>query len=274
MLYSSRKILVGAKAYPVIDQRSLTEAVCVAGISVGDTPRWARLFPLDFRGLDLEQKFPKYSVIEFNAIKAKGDPRPESVTPDMDSINVVEHIDPDGGSWQRRLALLRRVESPSMCELQRQVGGGSPTLGVFRVKSVIDIELEEQPGSFTESQTAVQAQTSILGGRAANGDRMALEPIPTKFKYRYFCHDSRCKGHTQTIVDWELGALYRRLTPAYDIPEVNDRVREKFLEQLCGSEREVWFVVGTMLKHRTSFIVLSVVSPLKDRIERSGTLFV
>ena len=40
------------KAYPVVDARTRSEAVCVAGVSATTPRSWIRLFPLDFRGLE------------------------------------------------------------------------------------------------------------------------------------------------------------------------------------------------------------------------------
>jgi hypothetical protein len=42
------KLLPVVKAYPVIDSVSQTEAVCVAGITMGEPHHWVRLLPLDF----------------------------------------------------------------------------------------------------------------------------------------------------------------------------------------------------------------------------------
>ena len=55
------------KAYPVIDSRTRSEAVCVAGVSATKPRTWIRLFPLDFRGLETEQQFKKYQRLELDS---------------------------------------------------------------------------------------------------------------------------------------------------------------------------------------------------------------
>ena len=269
-----QRMLVAVKAQPVIEQESREEAVCVAGIALEPPHRWIRLFPLDFRGLPEDRRFKKYSLIEFAATKAKGDPRPESLTPDLDSIRVVGHLDTDRGSWRRRLYFLESVEAESMCALQRGLKDGGPTLGIFRVKSVSGVKVEAQSGKFTLSQEAVLRQPSLLGGRPGDLGRIPLKPLPVKFKYQYHCFDSECKGHAQTIVDWELGALYLRLLGKGRSPsQIENEVRRKLLDDLCTSDREIRFLVGTMLRHPTSFLVLGVASPKKDKVAQSETLF-
>jgi hypothetical protein len=79
------RILPVVKAYPVLDQVSFSEAVCVAGVTADAPHRWVRLFPLDFRGLEMAQRFSKYAFIDLEAQKCKTDPRPESYTPVLDS---------------------------------------------------------------------------------------------------------------------------------------------------------------------------------------------
>lgn len=77
LMSSQLAILPVVKAYPVIDPTSQTEAVCVAGISMERPHRWIRLFPLDYRGLVMAQRFRKYEVINLEATKSKKDSRPE-----------------------------------------------------------------------------------------------------------------------------------------------------------------------------------------------------
>lgn len=117
------------KAYPVIDARTRSEAVCVAGVSVGEPRRWIRLFPLDFRGLETEQRFKKYQRIELEVRPAMGDSRPESLTPVLSSIVTGETIDTDRGTWRRRLAMIEPLIVDSLCEIKRRQAQGRTSLG-------------------------------------------------------------------------------------------------------------------------------------------------
>jgi hypothetical protein len=92
------RILPVVKAYPVVDQVSFSEAVCVAGITVEAPHRWIRLFPLDYRGLERAQQFRKYEITELDVVKSAKDSRPESYAPVLESIEIVEHISTDNGT--------------------------------------------------------------------------------------------------------------------------------------------------------------------------------
>src|ERR1700690_1257626 len=93
------RILPTVKAYPVLDRVSFSEAVCVAGITMEHPTRWVRLFPLDFRGLERARQFKKYEVIEVDVTASTTGPRPETMTPRLDSIEVLEQIGTDNGTW-------------------------------------------------------------------------------------------------------------------------------------------------------------------------------
>ena len=52
-----------------------------------------------------------------------------------------------------------------------------------------------------------------------------------------------------TVEDWEVGALYWRLVDEGASPEeATEKVKQKFLGEICGPEKETYFYVGTVLK--------------------------
>jgi hypothetical protein len=63
-------------------------------------------------------------------------------------------------------------------------------------------------------------------------------------KYHYRCHESGCKSHTQTLIDCEVGEAGRKWPRRYPESEIPTRIREKFLTQLCGEDRDTHFFVG------------------------------
>ena len=101
-----------------------------------------------------------------------------------------------------------------------------------------------------------------------------LEPIPFRFKYRYFCDDPCCKnGHEQTIVDWEACELYRKLRDSEEIEQaIHAKMRQKFVEELWGRDRDSYLFVGNQLAHPRAFIVLGVFWPPKTEDERQMKL--
>lgn len=268
------KILPVVKAYPVIDSASQTEAVCVAGISIDAPHRWIRLFPLDYRGLVYAKRFKKYEVVELDARKSTKDPRPESFAPVLDSIAVGESISTDTGTWRRRLPFFDAVEDESMCEIQRRQKTERKSLGVFRPLEITDLKVTAAEEGFAESQRALLSQISLFGDRAGDDTRAALEPLPVKAKFSYRCTDPKCPGHSQSFIDWELGALYRSLAEqGDDEPTIHANIRQKFFEQYCGDRYDTRFVTGSMLRHPGSFLILGLVHPRHAARPQEGTLF-
>jgi hypothetical protein len=64
------------------------------------------------------------------------------------------------------------------------------------------------------------------------------------------------------IEDWEVGALFWRLVDKGANHEGTAKaVREKFLNELCGSDKDTHFYVGTILAHPKSWVVIGVFYP-------------
>ena len=252
------------KAYPVVDP-NYGEAVCVAAITTDAPRRWIRLFPLDFRSLHFSQRFGKYQHVSLEAFKAKGDHRPESYTPVLDSIELGTRIGTDNGTWARRAELCEPLLLSSMCELQRRQADDGTSLGMFRPASVEDVVVEPATAGFTGKQQSVLDQGSLFNQKTGN-----LEKIPWKFKYVYRCADKDCPKHKQGIIDWELGALYLKLRnsgAAED--EIKAKIRAKFLDELCGPDRDPIFIAGNLARYPASFMILGVVYPKRGPVQKS-----
>jgi hypothetical protein len=263
-LLAMMRILPVVKAYPVLDQVSFSEAVCVAGITADPPYRWVRLFPLDFRGLALAQQFKKYAFIELDAAKSRKDSRPESHAPVLDTVRLSgEHLGTDNGTWRQRLPYFDGVMDDSMCEIQRRQQTERKSLGVFRPAEIYDLTVAEQEPGFAARQEAILRQGSLLGDRTGDQTRTPLEPLPIKARFKYRCSDSKCKGnHEQSLIDWELGAfVLRERKRGASGQELLDVTKARFLEEMCAPERDTRFIVGSMLSRPTSFLVLGLVWP-------------
>jgi hypothetical protein len=270
----SMSILPVVKAYPVIDPRSQTEAVCVAGISMEKPHHWVRLFPLDYRGLIYAQRFKKYEVIQLEAIRSAKDSRPESYAPVLDSIERGDFIGTDNSTWRQRLPYFDAVEDESMCEIQRTQKTERKSLGVFRPQEVDDLKVTEAEEGFAASQRALLDQASLFGDRAGDDARNALEPLPVKARFHYRCTDRACSGHKQSLIDWELGALYRTLRESGDDEAtIHEKIRLKFFGEYCGPNHDTRFITGSMLSHPTSFLILGLVHPKRQRAIQNTSLF-
>ena len=77
-----------------------------------------------------------------------------------------------------------------------------------------------------------------------------FEVVPWRFQYEFRCLATGCSGHTQTIVDWEVLALWRRIRHRVDW---RDQMRLKFEETLLRGRDPVSSTGGvadSSLRHR------------------------
>lgn len=94
-------------------------------------------------------------------------------------------------------------------------------------------------------------------------DKQTLEEVPWRWKYHYNC-GSGCNGHHQTIIDWEIAAAWRSWRHDYGSHDAAERVRQKWLNELAGAEKDCVFFVGNQHQHPESFLVLGVYWPPKQ----------
>lgn len=260
-LWIEREAVVTVKAYPNPSVK-YHESVCVAAITKEEG--WIRLFPVQFRSMPFSKQFKKYQHIQLRMKKHDKDSRPESYRPDEDSIRRLKVIDTKR-NWEERRATIEPTLSRSMCEIQKQQKEHGKSLGVFRPRLVTDILIEDDRADWSGKKQVALDQLTFFDPQTTT-----LEKIPLKFKYKYFCQDEDCPGHVQSIIDWEIMELYRKVRASADDPaEIKEKIRQKYLEELCGPDRDTHFFVGNHSQHRASFMVLGVFWPPK----RQPTLF-
>ncbi len=252
----SIELLVTVKAYPNISQK-YGEVVCVAGVRTDVQPRrWVRLFPIAYRDLGFSERFKKYQYISLDAEPHSGDARPESMRPNTNSLNLGNLVDTRKG-WAVRRSIIEPLTIDSMCELQRRQAMDGTSLGVFRPAEVSEFTVETVEADWDPDKQAVVDQPSLLMP-TKNG----LERIPFRFRYRYRCSDPRCRGHHQSIIDWELSQAYRDWRGRYG-NQVLEMLRHKWLDEMCGEKKDTAFFVGNQHQHPDAFLVLGVFWPPK-----------
>ncbi|MFT3873667.1 MAG: hypothetical protein QM714_13665 [Nocardioides sp.] len=259
------QVMVTVKAYPQLSKKS-GEVVCVAGVRLDtEGPEWIRLYPVAYRDLDEYQKFKKYDIIDVE-IRRGNDARPESFIPAPGSISVVRSIDSGSDQrWtERRRQLGSLVAETTMCRLLRQNEKSGravvPSLGLIK-PDVLEVEVERNGGFDADKRAlaAISAEATLF-----TEAKQELEPSPYIVKYRYRCAEPGCRAHTQSLIDWEVGEAGRRWSRRYPEAEIPDRIREKFLTQLCGADRDTHFFVGNTHQWLTTFLVLGVFWPKVD----------
>jgi len=265
------KVLITVKTYPIPSSR-YDELVCTAGVM--EDGSFVRLYPINFRDLPFSQQYRKYQWIEVSAEKHQGrDVRKESYRPDYDSIQLLgEPIPTKRGDWSDRAKYVLAKSSDSMEHLYDQQKKDRTSLGVFRPKQVHDLVISNDDPEWKPGFKAALAQARLWDERGVT--KTPPRKIPFKFRYRFECDDSRCnKNHQVMIEDWEVGALYWKLVDGGATPqEAANSVRQEFLEELCGPNKDTHFFVGTLLAHPKTWVVIGVFWPPRPKPETADPM--
>jgi hypothetical protein len=248
------------KAYPALS-KTYGEVSCIAGVQMTESgPHWIRLYPVPFRTLEETQQFAKYQPMRVAAAVHSGDRRPETRRPNRDSIELTGPVIPSDHGWRQRRRFVEPLMVQSMCAVLRRQRSDGTSLAVFRPKRVLDF-ISEAADVKLEKQAIARAwaaQTSLLDGLGSEERAhqiRELEVVPWTFKYHYLCSDPACKTHTQSIIDWEIVGTYRRV---YRRPDWQERLKARWLGELCAPDRDTAFFVGNQHQHPNSFLVLGV----------------
>jgi hypothetical protein len=251
-----REALITVKAYPNPSAKYF-ETVCVAAITRDEG--WVRLYPVSFRSLPSDVRFTKYQRVRLRMKKHQGDTRPESYRPDEQSFELLDVID-TSNRWRERWHWIRPSIGPSMCEIVRLQKKTGKSLGCIKPRVVKDLQFEAVDASWSPRKKAAMDQMQLFDPV----DR-TLEKIPFIFRSKYRCEDTDCRGHLQSIIDWELMELYRKLrSQGLSRDMLVTKIRETYVDRLCGSSRDTYFFVGNHSRYRTSFMVLGVFWPPRD----------
>lgn len=254
------KILITVKTYP-IPSKKYDELVCTAGVT--ETGEFIRLYPINFRELPYTQQYRKYQWIEVTAEKYQGrDVRKESYRPDCDSISILGGVIPSNpGNWAKRAMYALARESHSMEDLYKQQEADRTSLGIFKPKKVSDLVISPDDPQWSPGFLHELQQHRLFEYR----QKTLVPPrkVPFKFHYCFECDDPSCKGnHRMMIEDWEVGALFWKMVDkGCSHQEASLKVREKFLNDLCGPDRDTRFYVGTILAHPRTWVIIGVFYP-------------
>lgn len=256
------KVLILVKAAPVLT-RQLEETMCVAGVRTDqDEPSWIRLHPVPFRDLDDDSKFAKYQAVTVEVFRPRSDRRPESWTPLRGSIEPAESIGTEN-AWAQRRQVIERLGEATMCDLieANRSGSGPDTRSLAVVRPVapptlrITQRVEDQLREWKRRADAAGSKMSLFDD--PDQRKPDFEVVPWRFQYEFHCAARGCNGHSQTIVDWEVLALWRHVRHNTNW---RDQMRVKFEETLWRGRDTVLFV-GNQEQHPISFLVLGVFWP-------------
>ncbi len=247
---TSERIIVTVRTYPVISQKYM-ETVCTGGIT--DQGEWRRLFPVPLRYLEPERQYNTFDVVEVKVQPGK-DTRPESRTPTIASLRVVAHV----SSWTQRRDWIEKTSFLSLDE----VTAAGRSLAPVRVREVLEFIAEPGAAQWTASQTEKLKQGDLFV------ERKALEKIPFDFRFRWI--DGAGKEYNSHVIAWEFGETWRQYRLKY--PDPVTVMRDKWMNDLCSSHRDVLFFMGNNNRFRDQFYVCGIFGPPKQK-ESDGTLW-
>jgi hypothetical protein len=254
-----KKILVTVKAYPN-PSKKYGETTCCAGVDLSNF-QLIRLYPIPYRDLDNNQKFKKYSIIDVECSLPKNDNRPESFHVNADSINVIEYLDPEKGTWEKRKKIVLKVPVKSMCQVYKDAEENNVSLALIKPENVT-FEWAKKSLSDQKTREACYAQLNLF-----NKEKKPIEKIPLDFYYKFKCaNTNECPSHKLPIIDWELRQSYRKWQGQYsDEKTLLEMIEKKWLDISNTEKKDVYFYVGNMNHLRKTFMVLGVFYPSHSR---------
>jgi hypothetical protein len=253
------KILITVKAYPNPSKKYI-ETVCVAGVTEGG--QWIRLYPIPYRALAYDQRFPNYTWIEA-AVRKSRDHRPESHYVDLDTIRPLSKVGTEH-NWQERRRLLLPLTSTSIEYLIDQNRLHRTSLGLIRPKNVKRLVIKNQTPEWSADELAKLRQRSLLDALGEDSTYEVvkeLEKIPYRFMYEFECDDARCHGHRFEVISWEVLESYRNFRSRYGETDWQGKFRQRYEEEFLGPTRDLCFYVGTVSSHPGTWTIIGLFYP-------------
>ncbi len=251
-----RKILIATKTYPSISTK-YRETVCTAGILLDDNEQpleWIRIYPIRFRKLDFDKRYPRWSIISVKIEKSDKDSRLESYRIDDSSIEILRRIGTQN-NWSERKSFVLPLQFQSIQDIRDQ----GKSLGIIKPESILKYYYEKDKREWGDKQKGRLDQLDFF---EIPSD---LEKIPYKFGYE-FIENNQVK-HKYSISDWEISELYRKCrdrskkdTLEEREAEALEKVREK-LEVDFLNKKDLYFIVGNLKDHRQTFMIIGLFYP-------------
>jgi hypothetical protein len=252
----TRKILIVTKTYPEISKK-YGETVCTAGLLLDDDEKpmqWVRIYPVRYRDLDFDQRYPRWGIIQASIERNQKDYREESYRINDQTIKLLRKLDTKD-QWEER----RKFFEPFLVPSIEQIKAQGESLGLIRPHDVA-YSYEESDREWTSSKQAVLDQYDLLNPKEPGSD---LEKIPYKFFYKF--NDSTGK-HRCSIIDWEICQLYRKMRETSKMhakeskeKEALEKVRIKLADWM--PQTDLHFLMGNLKMHKDSFVIIGLIYP-------------
>lgn len=247
----TERILITVRTYPNLSEK-YRETVCTAGIN--DQGEWRRLYPVPLRQLEDDKKYRTFDIVNVAMSSNPADNRAESRRPDLGTLRITGRVD----GWQERRDWIVPTALPSMKSLRES----GRTLAPIMVGEVLEFIAEPDAPEWTDKQKQLIAQFELFDGPTA------LEKIPFDFRLRW--RDGDGEEHDSKFLDWEVGQTRRAYRHRYADPI--GRMRDAWMQDRFGPNRDIWFFMGNYAAHRQHFGVCGEFTPPKEKMA-SDTLW-
>lgn len=267
-----KRVYIVVKTYPTIS-KEYSELVCTAGIM--EDGSWIRLYPVPFRKLYLEQKYPKYTWVQLEAERNEKDFRPETYRPVLESITVEPRNKKTNWDERRRIILGKQKVYNDLAELIAIAKNQSLSLAIFKPTKVVGFKAKAVSRNWDSNKLAILEQLSRQQNLFQTPEEIEEEfrvvnKVPYKFSYTI--EDCNGKQSTMMIEDWEIGMLYFNCLKAANNDEsiAIAKVKQKYFDSFLN--RDLYLFLGTTLQHhnvsKNPFIIIGTFQPpIKSEVE-------
>jgi hypothetical protein len=273
MVTRTEKILILCKTYPSPSAK-YAETSCVAGLT--ESGALIRLYPMPFRLIADEQQFRKWQWLTATVEKTRDDHRPESYRVFIDTLELDgDPLQAGEKGWPRRMALLAKVPQFTDFEAVEQARQSQRvSLALLMPARIVELEIRPvRNAQWTDDElaklTRLQRQSNLFDESEAANDLKLLQKLPFEFHYHYECDvGGQSKRYRHKIVDWEAGALFRRLRAQYGPTDWEAPFRQKYETEFAA--KPVIFMLGTVHRFPDQWLIVSVFAPPTRRAEAAG----
>jgi len=264
-MVEKKRVYIVVKTYPTISEK-YAELVCTAGIL--EDGSWIRLYPMPFRLLDDEQKYPKYVWVDVEVDRHSADFRPESYRPNINTLIVESKADKINWNERRSIILDKQKIYANKQELLDKKKADNTSLAIFKPTKIVDFVIEPDNRGWDPKKIAsLQIESKQLNlfqtPDEIEAEFRIVQKIPYKFSYKF--EDDKGEMSTLMIEDWEIGMLYFNCLKRanWDEKIAITKVKEKYFDYFLT--RDIYLFLGTTKQyHNVSpnpFIIIGVFYP-------------
>jgi len=260
-----KRLYILVKTYPIISEKH-AELVCTAGVL--EDGSWIRVYPMPFRLLNDDQKYPKYAWVQVDVERNTADFRLESYRPIISTILVEPKPRKTNWDERRRIVFNNQYVYRNLQQLIDKAKSDKTSLAIFKPTKILDFIVEPVDRDWNPKKLAslyAQSQQFHLFKtiEEIEAEFRVVRKVPYRFSYRF--EDESGKRHKMMIEDWEIGMLYlnclRRANGNENVAA--NKVKEKFLNEFL--KKDLHFFLGTTRQYHNvapnPFIIIGVFYP-------------